>query len=92
VRIMDTHKFRGHAGFWEACRGCTEENRVRSDRFAAPLQEHLARVKAIYEEDLNQGKADVYIWPALERKYPNARKEWIWQYVFPAKSLSGGGR
>jgi integron integrase len=59
-----------------------------ADRFAAPLQEHLARVKAIYTQDLAQGIADVYIWPALVRKYPNAGKEWIWQYVFPAKSLS----
>jgi integron integrase len=58
------------------------------ERFAPPLQEHLARVKGIYEQDLAQGMAGVYIWPALERKYPNAGKEWIWQYVFPAKGLS----
>ncbi|MEO8072480.1 MAG: tyrosine-type recombinase/integrase, partial [Acidobacteriota bacterium] len=25
---------------------------------------------------------------ALARKYPNAEAEWIWQYVFPSKSLS----
>jgi len=37
---------------------------------------------------LTQGTAGVYIWQALERKYPNAEREWIWQYVFPAKSLS----
>jgi len=58
------------------------------ERFAAHLKEHLARVKALYEQDLAQGTAGVYIWPALERKYPNAGKEWIWQYVFPAKGLS----
>ena len=58
------------------------------ERFAAPLQEHLVRVKAIYEQDLAQGTAGVYLWPALQRKYPNAGKEWIWQYAFPAKSLS----
>jgi integron integrase len=58
------------------------------ERFAGPLKEHLARVKTIYEQDLPQGTAGVYIWPALERKYPNAGREWIWQYVFPAKSLS----
>jgi hypothetical protein len=32
-----------------------------------------------YEQDLAKGTADVYIWPALARKYPRARKEWIWQ-------------
>jgi integron integrase len=58
------------------------------ERFAAPLKEHLGRVKAIYEQDLAQGTADVYLWPALARKYPNAGKEWIWQYVFPAKSMA----
>ncbi len=58
------------------------------ERFAAPLQEHLGRVKVVYEQDLAQGMAGVYTWPALERKYPNMGKEWIWQYVFPAKSLS----
>jgi integron integrase len=58
------------------------------ERFAVPLQEHLARVKVTYEQDLAQGTADVYIWPALARKYPNMGKEWIWQYAFPAKTLS----
>jgi integron integrase len=58
------------------------------ERFAAPLQEHLARVKVTYEHNFAQGAADVYIWPALARKYPNMGKEWIWQYVFPAKTLS----
>jgi integron integrase len=58
------------------------------ERFAAPLHEHLARVKAVHTQDLAQGTADVYIWPALARKFPGACREWIWQYVFPAKSLS----
>jgi len=30
----------------------------------------------------------VYLPEALERKYPNAGKEWRWQYVFPANNLS----
>jgi integron integrase len=58
------------------------------ERFATPLHEHLARVKVTFEQDLAQGTADVYIWPSLARKYPNMGKEWIWQYVFPAKTLS----
>ena len=58
------------------------------ERFAAPLEEHLARVRAIYTQDLAQGTMDVYMWPAMARKFPNAGKEWIWQYVFPAKGLS----
>jgi integron integrase len=58
------------------------------ERFVVELQEHLARVKVIYEEDRARGIPGVYIWPALARKYPKATSAWIWQYLFPAKSLS----
>jgi integron integrase len=58
------------------------------DRFAGALKDHMVRVKALYEAHAAKGTASVYIWPALARKYPNACREWIWQYVFPAKSLS----
>jgi hypothetical protein len=30
----------------------------------------------------------VYLPTALHRKYPNAVREWIWQYAFPADKLS----
>ncbi len=30
----------------------------------------------------------MYLPYALDRKYPNAGKEWMWQYVFPAARLS----
>ena len=59
-----------------------------ADRFSEPLKSQLERARAVYEADRAQGTSEVYIWPALARKYPNAGREWIWQYVFPAKSLS----
>ena len=52
------------------------------------LSEHLAHVKIIHENDLAKGCGKVYLPYALERKYPNADREWGWQYVFPGKSLS----
>lgn len=54
----------------------------------APLQEHLQRVKRLHERGLAQGYGSVYLPFALERKYPNADREWIWQYVFPSERLS----
>jgi len=54
----------------------------------APLHEHLQRVKRLHEQDLAQGCGSVYLPFALERKYPNADREWIWQYVFPSERLS----
>ena len=53
-----------------------------------PLQDHLKRVKLIHEHDLKVGYGEVYMPYALVRKYPNAAKEWRWQYVFPAGSVS----
>ena len=51
-----------------------------------PLQQHLQKVKIIHQNDLAAGYGDVYMPYALERKYPNANKEWGWQYVFPSKT------
>jgi integrase len=53
-----------------------------------PLKEHLQRVKRLHEEDLARGYGSVYLPFALERKYPNANREWIWQYVFPSARLA----
>jgi integron integrase len=53
-----------------------------------PLRMHLNRVKRIHQTDLIAGYGSVYLPTALERKYPHAHKEWIWQYVFPAVRLS----
>jgi len=49
---------------------------------------HMDNVKALHTEDLQAGYGEVYLPDALSRKYPNAGKEWRWQYVFPAKNLS----
>jgi integrase len=52
------------------------------------LEEHLRRVRVIYEADLRNGFGEVYLPNALERKYPNAASAWPWQYVFPSRVLS----
>ena len=52
------------------------------------LKQHIEKVKIIHERDIADGYGAVYLPYALERKYPNAGKEWGWQYVFPAKNRS----
>ena len=52
------------------------------------LTAHLERVKQLHEDDLRNGFGEVYLPYALERKYKNAAREWIWQYVFPAAKIS----
>ena len=53
-----------------------------------PLTQHLAKVRVLYEQDLARSQANVFLPDALARKYPNAPREWPWQWVFPARSLS----
>lgn len=52
------------------------------------LRLHLTRVRQLHVQDLSQGAGAVYLPHALERKYPNACREWKWQYVFPAPQPS----
>lgn len=58
----------------------------------AVLQTHLARVKILHEEDLKRGYGRVYLPFGLQQKYPNANREWGWQYVFPAANLASDPR
>jgi integron integrase len=50
----------------------------------ADLARHLERAKRQHEEDLRHGAGWVELPSALARKYPNAGREWPWQWVFPA--------
>jgi integron integrase len=52
------------------------------------LQRHLGKVKAQHEQDVEDGFGAVYLPHALARKFPNAEREWPWQYVFPSSRLS----
>jgi integron integrase len=53
-----------------------------------PLEVQLASARLLHETDLAKGYGEVYLPYALAEKYPNAPKEWIWQYIFPAEKLS----
>lgn len=58
------------------------------DVLLEPLRLHLKQVKAQHELDLAMGYGSVHLPYALDRKYPNANREFAWQYVFPAPDLS----
>jgi integron integrase len=53
-----------------------------------PLQNHLQLIQRIHHQDLDHGLGSVYLPYALERKYPHADRQWIWQYVFPSGRIS----
>jgi integrase len=51
------------------------------------LQNHLAGVKTLHQQDSAQGQGEVYRPHALARKSPHAAKAWGWPYVFPARDI-----
>lgn len=56
-----------------------------------PLAKHLEAVKRQHARDLQHGAGWVELPWALARKYPNAGREWPWQWVFPAPASTSTG-
>ncbi|MCP4680893.1 MAG: integron integrase, partial [Desulfobacterales bacterium] len=87
LRVKDLD-FEQHQLIVRSGKGNKDRVTILPDSLQIPLQKHLKGVKAWHEKDLDQGYGAVYLPNALERKYPNANREWIWQYVFPSHKLS----
>lgn len=87
LRVKDLDLSRGQV--------CVRQGKGRRDRITtlprrsrAALSRHLARVRDLHRRDLAAGYGGVTLPDALERKYPNATREWGWQWVFPASRLT----
>jgi integrase len=52
------------------------------------LRAHFESLKDLHQRDLDRGYAGVFLVNALEKKYPNAAKDFIWQWFFPAVQLT----
>ncbi len=52
------------------------------------MRTHLEIVRSLYDKDRKNNAAGVHLPGALDRKYPNASKEWIWYWVFPSGRFS----
>jgi len=57
-------------------------------RMEQPVREQLEHARRLHQDDLALGLGEVFLPDALSRKWPNAAKEWGWQYVFPSGNLS----
>jgi len=68
-------------------KGQKDRMTVLPERWRERLAAHLVEVRKTHARDLELGYAGTTFWPALERKYPGAPREWAWQYVFPASRL-----
>lgn len=91
LRIKDIDFGYGHIIVRDG-KGLRERLTVLPQSLRRPLQMHIEQVKQTHERDLARGAGRVYLPFALQRKYPNAARSWLWQYVFPASKLSSDPR
>ena len=87
LRVKDV-EFSRHEIIVREGKGAKDRVTMLPESAVEPLRRHLARVKALHAEDLAAGFGEVYLPFALAKKYPNAAREWGWQYVFPSAKLS----
>jgi len=87
LRVKDIDFARGEIVIREG-KGAKDRVTMLPRTLADPLRTHLERVKALHEADLAEGYGEVFLPFALARKYPQAAREWAWQYVFVAARRS----
>lgn len=87
LRVQDID-FSSNTIFIRAAKQDKDRTTMLPDKIKNDLCLHLERVKELREKDLKAGYGEVYLPDALSRKYPNAAKDWRWQYVFPSPNLS----
>ena len=83
LRVKDVDLERGEI---QVRRGKGRKDRVTvlPAALKTPLAEHLKRVRKRWELDLDAGGGAVALPDSLATKYPNAAREWPWQWVFLA--------
>ena len=87
LRVKDVD-FDQHHIVIRAGKGNKDRVTLLPERLVPELRNQLHYAKGLHENDLLRGFGAVYLPHALARKYPNAAKSWIWQYVFPSAKLS----
>jgi integron integrase len=83
LRVKDVDPARGEIIVRDG-KGRKDRVTVLPGSLRRPLAAHLQMMKLQHDEDLRCGRGHVELPGALNRKYPNASREWIWQWIFPA--------
>lgn len=95
LRLMECMRLRVKDIDFEQSQIIIREGKGEKDRatmlpssLVQPLKNQIDFVRNIHERDVAQGYGSVELPFALARKYPNADKEFSWQYIFPSDRLS----
>ncbi|MBX2977154.1 MAG: integron integrase [Ignavibacteriaceae bacterium] len=86
LRIKDIN-FDMHQIIVRESKGEKDRITTLSKSIIVELKQHLNKVYVQHKEDLKKGKGKTKLPNALKNKYPNADKDYYWQYVFPAEKF-----
>jgi integron integrase len=89
LRVKDLD-FESHQIIVRDGKGAQDRISMLPESLPVPLRKHLVVVEDLHQQDIREGFGRVALPFGLSRKYPNADREWIWQYVFPSKIRSQG--
>ncbi|MFQ5900676.1 MAG: integron integrase [Thermodesulfobacteriota bacterium] len=87
LRIQDLD-FDRNLVYLRAAKGGKDRTTVFPESILENMRSRVEKARKIHEQDIEQGLGEVYLPESLSKKYPNASREFRWQYVFPAKKLS----
>lgn len=69
-------------------KGYKDRLAILPESLEEPIKQQLKAVKSLHHRDMRQGFGKVYLPYALSKKYPNANRQWIWQWIFPSSKIS----
>ena len=91
MRLMEGLRLRVKDIDFEYCQITVRDGKGQKDRhpmlpktLIEPLRLQMEKAQRLHQQDLAMGYGTVELPYALARKYPNAHKEWKWQFVFPS--------
>jgi len=67
--------------FVRSAKGDNDRTTILPQTIKKELQEHFEQIRKLHEQDVKAGYGSVYLPDAIGRKYPDAQKDWRWQYV-----------
>jgi integron integrase len=87
LRIKDID-FGMHEIIVRSGKGGKDRRTLLPETLTERLESQVENVRHLHEVDLAHGYGEVYIPPALARKFPSAGKVTAWQFVFPSRNIA----
>ena len=87
LRVKDLD-FERNLAYVRAAKGGKDRVTIFPKATHSEMKVQVDRVRRLHDPDLSCGFGEAYLPETLRKKYPNAAREFRWQYVFPAKNRS----